>query len=160
MQCLSFPLTVATLFTSTSWVFYGLQLRDYYIVVRHGEYVSKSFLCTQKFPSFLIQSTAECCTVCSLSSLCSLKVPNTPGILTSLIRFYLFWRFASITQGSPSYKPLHIWGWSSCVTVRRDDRCCWRSALKLCHWTSGRNKLHVILSIQGGVLATMVSSFG
>lgn len=67
VQRLSFPLTVATLFTSTSWVFYGLQLNDYYIVV-----------------------------------------PNAPGIFTSLIRFYLFWRFASISHSSPSYKPMHI----------------------------------------------------
>lgn len=67
VQCLSFPLTVATLFTSTSWVLYGLQLNDYYIVV-----------------------------------------PNTPGIFTSLIRFYLFWRFASVNQSSPSYRAMHI----------------------------------------------------
>ncbi|XP_070767568.1 sugar transporter SWEET1 [Enoplosus armatus] len=67
VQCLSFPLTVATFFTSTSWVLYGHQLNDYYIVV-----------------------------------------PNTPGIFTSLIRFYLFWRFASVNQSSPSYKPMHI----------------------------------------------------
>nr|XP_046256511.1 sugar transporter SWEET1 [Scatophagus argus] len=67
VRCLSFPLTVATLFTSTSWVLYGLQLSDCYIVV-----------------------------------------PNTPGILTSLIRFYLFWKFASVSQSSPSYKPMHI----------------------------------------------------
>ncbi|XP_022077417.1 sugar transporter SWEET1 [Acanthochromis polyacanthus] len=67
VQCLSFPLTVATFFTSTSWVLYGLQLNDYYIMV-----------------------------------------PNTPGIFTSLIRFYLFWRFASVNQSSPSYKPVHI----------------------------------------------------
>ncbi|XP_023149356.2 sugar transporter SWEET1 [Amphiprion ocellaris] len=67
VQCLSFPLTVATFFTSTSWVLYGFQLNDYYIVV-----------------------------------------PNTPGIFTSLIRFYLFWRFASVNQSSPSYKPMHI----------------------------------------------------
>ncbi|KAM9852481.1 sugar transporter SWEET1 [Aulostomus maculatus] len=66
VQRLSFPLTVATIFTSTSWVLYGLQLNDYYIVV-----------------------------------------PNTPGILTSLIRFYLFWRFASVNQ-SPSYKSMQI----------------------------------------------------
>ncbi|KAI3361055.1 hypothetical protein L3Q82_013255, partial [Scortum barcoo] len=32
VQCLSFPLTVATFFTSTSWVLYGLQLMDYYIM--------------------------------------------------------------------------------------------------------------------------------
>ncbi|TMS10378.1 sugar transporter SWEET1 [Larimichthys crocea] len=67
VQCLSFPLTVATLFTSTSWVLYGYQLNDYYIVV-----------------------------------------PNSPGIITSLIRLYLFWRFASVNQSSPSYKPLLI----------------------------------------------------
>lgn len=67
VQCLSFPLTVATFFTSTSWVLYGLQLMDYYIMV-----------------------------------------PNTPGILTSLIRFYLFWRFSSANQSSPSYKPMQI----------------------------------------------------
>lgn len=67
VQLLSFPLTVATLFTSTSWVLYGLQLDDYFIVV-----------------------------------------PNTPGICTSIIRFYLFWRFASVNQSSPSYKPMHI----------------------------------------------------
>lgn len=34
VQCLSFPLTVATFFTSTSWVLYGLQLNDYYITVK------------------------------------------------------------------------------------------------------------------------------
>lgn len=66
VQRLSFPLTVATFFTSTSWVLYGLQLDDYFIVV-----------------------------------------PNTPGILTSLIRFYLFQRFASVNQSSPSYKPVN-----------------------------------------------------
>ncbi|XP_042280214.1 sugar transporter SWEET1 [Thunnus maccoyii] len=65
VQRLSFPLTVATFFTSTSWVLYGLQLNDHYIVV-----------------------------------------PNTPGIFTSLIRFYLFWRFAS--NQSPSYKTMQI----------------------------------------------------
>ncbi|KAM6910002.1 sugar transporter SWEET1 [Xenentodon cancila] len=67
VQCLSFPLTVATFFTSNSWVFYGLKLNDYYIMV-----------------------------------------PNTPGIFTSLIRFYLFWKFASVDQKSPSYKPMQI----------------------------------------------------
>ncbi|XP_026172899.1 sugar transporter SWEET1 [Mastacembelus armatus] len=67
VQCLSFPLTVATLFTSTSWVLYGLQLNDYYVVV-----------------------------------------PNTPGVFTSLIRFYLFWRFGSVSQSLPSYKSLQI----------------------------------------------------
>ncbi|KAG7267340.1 hypothetical protein CRUP_031727 [Coryphaenoides rupestris] len=33
LECLSFPLTVATFFTSTSWVLYGQQLQDYYIMV-------------------------------------------------------------------------------------------------------------------------------
>lgn len=61
VQCLSFPLTVATLLTSTSWVLYGLQLDDYYIVV-----------------------------------------PNMPGILTSIIRFYLFWRFSPTSSGYKS----------------------------------------------------------
>ncbi|CAJ0948116.1 unnamed protein product [Ranitomeya imitator] len=32
-KCLSFPLTVTTLLTSTSWVLYGLQRRDPYIMV-------------------------------------------------------------------------------------------------------------------------------
>ncbi|XP_059194258.1 sugar transporter SWEET1 [Centropristis striata] len=67
VRCLSFPLTVATFFTSTSWVLYGLQLNDYYIVV-----------------------------------------PNTPGIFTSLIRLYLFWKFASVNQSSPAYKSMQI----------------------------------------------------
>ncbi|XP_029360424.1 sugar transporter SWEET1 [Echeneis naucrates] len=67
VQCLSFPLTVATFFTSVSWVLYGQELHDYYIVV-----------------------------------------PNTPGIFTSLIRFYLFWRYASVNHSSPSYKPMQI----------------------------------------------------
>lgn len=68
-QCLSFPLTVATFFTSSSWVLYGLQLtpNDYYIVV-----------------------------------------PNTPGIITSLIRFYLFWKFGTFSQSSPPYRPLQM----------------------------------------------------
>ncbi|CAJ1062297.1 sugar transporter SWEET1 [Xyrichtys novacula] len=64
---LSFPLTVATFFTSTSWVLYGLQLDDYFIVV-----------------------------------------PNTPGIFTSLVRFYLFRKFASVNQDSPSYKSMQM----------------------------------------------------
>lgn len=67
VQVLSFPLTVATFFTSTAWVLYGLELNDYYITV-----------------------------------------PNTPGIFTSLIRLYLFWKFSSTSQSLPSYKPLHI----------------------------------------------------
>ncbi|KAK5862268.1 hypothetical protein PBY51_017680 [Eleginops maclovinus] len=65
VQRLSLPLTVATFFTSTSWVLYGLQLNDQYIVV-----------------------------------------PNTPGIFTSLIRLYLFWRFAAVSQSSPAYSSM------------------------------------------------------
>ncbi|KAK1894838.1 Sugar transporter SWEET1 [Dissostichus eleginoides] len=65
VQRLSFPLTVATFFTSTSWVLYGLQLHDQYI-----------------------------------------WVPNTPGIFTSLIRLYLFWRFAAVKQSSPAYRSM------------------------------------------------------
>lgn len=34
VRCLSFPLTVTTLLTSTSWLLYGLQVSDLYIVVR------------------------------------------------------------------------------------------------------------------------------
>ncbi|XP_061145161.1 sugar transporter SWEET1 isoform X1 [Syngnathus typhle] len=64
VQRLSFPLTVATFFTSTSWFFYGQQLDDYYVMV-----------------------------------------PNLPGILTSIIRFYLFWRFAHV---SPTYKSMLV----------------------------------------------------
>lgn len=71
VQCLSFPLTVATFLTSTSWVLYGNQLHDYYIVV-----------------------------------------PNMPGILTSIIRFYLFWRFASNTPTSSGYKSMAMWKWT------------------------------------------------
>ncbi|XP_020492994.1 sugar transporter SWEET1 [Labrus bergylta] len=67
VQRLSFPLTVATFFTSTSWVLYGLQLGDYFILV-----------------------------------------PNTPGIFTSLVRLYLFRRFASVSQSTPSYKSMLI----------------------------------------------------
>ncbi|XP_061676944.1 sugar transporter SWEET1 [Syngnathoides biaculeatus] len=64
VQRLSFPLTVATFFTSTSWFFYGFQLDDNYIML-----------------------------------------PNLPGIFTSVIRFYLFWRYAAV---SPSYKSMQI----------------------------------------------------
>lgn len=42
VQCLSFPLTVATLLTSTSWVLYGHQVSDLYIVVRSA-YLSRTF---------------------------------------------------------------------------------------------------------------------
>ncbi|XP_037130516.1 sugar transporter SWEET1 isoform X2 [Syngnathus acus] len=64
VQRLSFPLTVATFFTSTSWFLYGQQLDDYYVMV-----------------------------------------PNLPGILTSIIRFYLFWRFDHV---SPPYKSMRV----------------------------------------------------
>ncbi|KAG9345395.1 hypothetical protein JZ751_009942 [Albula glossodonta] len=67
VERLSFPLTVATFLTSTSWTLYGLQLQDYYIMV-----------------------------------------PNTPGIITSLIRFFLFWRFASVHQDTSTYKLIEI----------------------------------------------------
>lgn len=67
VERLSFSLTVATFFTSTSWTLYGLQLQDYYIMV-----------------------------------------PNTPGILTSLIRFFLFWRFGALFDNKPSYKLIPI----------------------------------------------------
>ncbi|XP_064210410.1 sugar transporter SWEET1 [Anguilla rostrata] len=67
VERLSFPLTVATFLTSTSWTLYGLQLQDYYIMV-----------------------------------------PNTPGIITSLIRFFLFRRFAPDSQDVASYKLVHM----------------------------------------------------
>ncbi|KAL0985247.1 hypothetical protein UPYG_G00154550 [Umbra pygmaea] len=37
-----------------------------------------------------------------------IMVPNIPGIVTSLIRVFLFWRFASVVEGMPAYKPIHI----------------------------------------------------
>ncbi|XP_018421372.1 PREDICTED: sugar transporter SWEET1 [Nanorana parkeri] len=61
-KCLSFPLTVTTLLASTSWVLYGRQLSDAYIMV-----------------------------------------PNLPGIVTSLLRIWLFWRYP---QEQPSYRNL------------------------------------------------------
>ncbi|XP_072423850.1 sugar transporter SWEET1-like [Chiloscyllium punctatum] len=63
-KCLSFPLTVATLLTSTSWTLYGAQLTDPYIVI-----------------------------------------PNVPGILTSLVRFWLFWRFSPVQEKFP-FRPV------------------------------------------------------
>ncbi|KAJ8005013.1 hypothetical protein DPEC_G00142240 [Dallia pectoralis] len=33
-----------------------------------------------------------------------IMIPNTPGIVTSLIRFFLFWRFASANESASSYK--------------------------------------------------------
>lgn len=67
VECLSFPLTVATFLTATSWTLYGLQLQDYYIMV-----------------------------------------PNTPGVLTSLIRFFLFWHFGAVNQNLPTFKLVQI----------------------------------------------------
>ncbi|KAM4014449.1 sugar transporter SWEET1 [Anomaloglossus baeobatrachus] len=61
-KCLSFPLTVTTLLTSTSWVLYGLQHRDPYIMV-----------------------------------------PNFPGIVTSILRLWLFWKYP---QDQPFYRSL------------------------------------------------------
>ncbi|XP_052000474.1 sugar transporter SWEET1 [Xyrauchen texanus] len=37
-----------------------------------------------------------------------IMVPNTPGIFTSLIRFFLFWRFGAIIQNKPSYKLIQV----------------------------------------------------
>lgn len=61
-QRLSFPLTVTTLLTSSSWVLYGLQRSDPYITV-----------------------------------------PNFPGMVTSVVRLWLFWRYG---QEPPVYRPL------------------------------------------------------
>ncbi|KAM6935379.1 sugar transporter SWEET1 [Lycodopsis pacificus] len=44
VKCLSFPLTVATFFTSTSWVLYGLQLNDYYIMVPNSPGIFTSLI--------------------------------------------------------------------------------------------------------------------
>ncbi|XP_077319945.1 sugar transporter SWEET1 [Lithobates pipiens] len=61
-KCLSMPLTITTVLTSSSWVLYGMQLGDYYIMV-----------------------------------------PNFPGIVTSLLRIWLFWRYS---QEQPLYRHL------------------------------------------------------
>ncbi|XP_073408457.1 sugar transporter SWEET1 isoform X1 [Dendrobates tinctorius] len=61
-KCLSFPLTVTTLLTSTSWVLYGLQRRDPYIMV-----------------------------------------PNFPGIVTSILRLWLFRKYP---QEQALYRPM------------------------------------------------------
>ncbi|XP_053331487.1 sugar transporter SWEET1 [Spea bombifrons] len=58
-KCLSFPLSVATFLTSSSWVLYGWELRDLYIMI-----------------------------------------PNLPGIVTSILRFWLFWKYP---PDKPSY---------------------------------------------------------
>lgn len=42
VRCLSFPLTVTTLLTSTSWLLYGLQVSDLYIVVRYYDIIFMS----------------------------------------------------------------------------------------------------------------------
>lgn len=56
VQCLSFPLTVATLFTSASWVLYGLQVSDLYIVVRLTGCISIARLAPAKSVFFLYQT--------------------------------------------------------------------------------------------------------
>ncbi|XP_075049571.1 sugar transporter SWEET1 [Mixophyes fleayi] len=61
-KCLSFPLTVTTFLTATSWVLYGLQQNDPYIMV-----------------------------------------PNAPGIITSILRMWLFWMYR---QDQPAYHSL------------------------------------------------------
>lgn len=68
--------------------------------------------------------------------LCSFQVPNTPGIFTSLIRFYLFRRFTSVNQSSPSYKPMHIWGYGGGVWQWKemtDLLTPWRATAKVSH---------------------------
>ncbi|KAG2462668.1 SWET1 protein, partial [Polypterus senegalus] len=34
-------------------------------------------------------------------------VPNSPGIITSLIRFWLFWQYPTGKEKHSSYRPLH-----------------------------------------------------
>ena len=62
------------------------------------------------------------------------QVPNMPGIFTSLIRFYLFWRFASVNQGSPSYKPMHLWEYQGWGPAMKDEKrwqiCCLHGELQ------------------------------
>lgn len=107
VQCLSFPLTVSTLLTSTSWVLYGLQLSDCYIVVRRAR--PRHMLCNRVPPS---AKPVVSNSLCFSSSPVFMKpqAPNLPGIITSLIRFFLFWKFGSTKQNSPSYTSLKIWG--------------------------------------------------
>lgn len=70
VQCLSFPLTVATFFTSTSWVLYGLQLIDYYIMVRHRGHPNHT--CKHSFQhGFSIPIKASILNAFSSSRLCS-----------------------------------------------------------------------------------------
>ncbi|NXM47133.1 SWET1 protein, partial [Gymnorhina tibicen] len=66
-RCLSFPLTVTTFVASSGWTLYGLQLHDPYITVGGG--------------------------VHPLSPHVLPRVPNVPGIVTSLVRFWLFQRY-------------------------------------------------------------------
>ncbi len=97
MERLSFSLTVATLFTSTSWTLYGLQLRDYYIMVRWWRDWSETVVWGEAehhvfyYYYFVFQ------------------VPNTPGIFTSIIRFFLFWWFGAVIPNKSSYKLIQIW---------------------------------------------------
>lgn len=78
-QRLSFSLTIATLLTSASWTLYGFRLSDPYIMVSSAG------------------SAWQVCTVGNqlLSSWQPLRfqVPNVPGILTSFIRLWLFWKY-------------------------------------------------------------------
>lgn len=71
------------------------------------------------------------------------QVPNSPGIITSLIRFYLFWKFGNSPQSSPSYKPIPIW-WGG---VQKDQQmgikscsiqytCVESHGLEHCRWGS------------------------
>lgn len=74
---------------------------------------------------FLIKMKASILNAFSSSCLCSFQVPNTPGIFTSLIRFYLFWRFASVNQSSPSYKPMRIWRGGGHYENEKRWQICW-----------------------------------
>nr|XP_033781003.1 sugar transporter SWEET1 [Geotrypetes seraphini] len=64
-KCLSLPLAVTTFLASTSWVLYGWQLDDAYIMV-----------------------------------------PNFPGIVTSILRFWLIWQYP-LEEEKYSYKYLY-----------------------------------------------------
>ncbi|XP_069796227.1 sugar transporter SWEET1 isoform X2 [Narcine bancroftii] len=79
-KCLSFSLTVATLLTSSSWTLYGLERSDIYIVIPN---MASPFMAS---PS-------------------RHQIPNMPGIATSLIRFWLFWKYPA-TDEKYSYHPL------------------------------------------------------
>lgn len=102
------------------------------------------------------------------------QVPNLPGIITSLIRFFLFWKFGSANQLSPSYKPLRIWGgrknlstgwpeghgyleWN---TLPPNNRC-WESTLVFCCHAFQGSKWTFLLCIllETSVLASVASCF-